>query len=68
MLQLYIKVTERLRGFAADDSGATGIEYGMVACCAAMMAISAVGMVGGEMADIFETIKCQGFPPICVVK
>ena len=68
MLQGYIKASETLRKFAADTAGATGIEYGLIVAGIALMGIPSVSMLGGEIAELFETIKCEGFPPVCVVK
>ncbi len=68
MLKLYIKATETLRRFAADTAGATGIEYGLIAGGIALMGIPAVAMLGDQMADLFNDIRCEAFPPICLVR
>ncbi len=67
MLQGYIKASETLRKFTADTAGAKGIEYGLIAAGIAIMGISGVEMLGGELAELFDAIRCDGFQPICVV-
>ncbi len=68
MLKLYVKASEPLRKFMADAAGATGIEYGLIAAGIAIMGIPAVGMLGGGLSELFNTIRCKGFPPVCVVR
>ena len=68
MLKLYIKATETLRQFAADTAGATGIEYGLIAGGIALMGVPAVAMLGDQFSDLFNTIRCEGFPPTCLVR
>ena len=68
MLKLYVKASEPLGKFTADAAGATGIEYGLIAAGIAIMGIPAVGMLGGELSELLDTIRCNGFPPTCVLK
>ncbi len=68
MLKLYVIAYEPLRKFAADAAGTTGIEYGLIAAGIAIMGIPAVAMFGGELSELFNRIRCDGFPPICVVR
>lgn len=42
--------------FAADESGATAIEYGLIAALMAVVVIAAVGLVGPELKAAFEGI------------
>lgn len=43
--------------FAKDESGATAIEYGLIAALIAVAAIGAMGLVGTELKTLFGTIK-----------
>ena len=42
--------------FLKDDSGATAIEYALIAGLVSIAAITALGTVGTEIVDIFTTI------------
>src|SRR5690606_10312709 len=44
--------------FAAirDESGATAIEYGLIAGCIALVVIGSATMVGGNLADWFQRV------------
>ncbi len=68
MLQRYIKASETLRKFTANTTGTTAIEFGLIAAGVAAMTIPAVGMLGGEISELFDSIRCEGFPPICLVR
>ncbi len=68
MLQRYIKASETLWKFAANTTGATAIEFGLIVAGIAAMSIPAVSMLGGEISELFITIRCEGFPPICLVR
>ena len=68
MLKLYVKASELLRTFTADAAGATGVEYGLIAAGIAIMGLPAMGMLGGEISELFNTIRCEGFPPVCLVR
>ena len=43
--------------FAKDESGATAIEYGLIAAGIAVAIIAAVNGLGGRLADTFNKIK-----------
>jgi pilus assembly protein Flp/PilA len=45
-----------LNRFRNDDSGATAIEYGLIAGLIAVVIITAVGLVGGDLDRIFDII------------
>ncbi len=68
MLHGYIKASETLKKFAANTTGATGIEFGLIIAGIAAMCIPAVGILGGEISELFNSIRCEGFPPICLVR
>lgn len=45
--------------FAKDESGATAIEYGLIAALIAVVIIGAVGLVGGKLKGTFEKINTE---------
>jgi pilus assembly protein Flp/PilA len=47
------------RTFAADESGATAIEYGLIAALVAVGLIGALTALGGSLQTIFNTISTQ---------
>ncbi len=42
--------------FAKDESGATAIEYGLIAALIAVVIIGAVGLLGKQLAGTFESV------------
>jgi pilus assembly protein Flp/PilA len=42
--------------FMRDDSGATAIEYGLIAALIAVVIIAAVELVGGNLQNTFNTV------------
>lgn len=51
-----------LRKFLADESGATAIEYGLIAAGIAIAIIAAVQGVGTQISTNFDTIKTKLTP------
>ena len=47
----------KLVRFAKDESGATAIEYGLLAVGIGLAIIGAVGLAGGELDTMFTDIK-----------
>ena len=45
--------------FAADESGATAIEYGLIAALIAVAAISAMTTLGTKLTSTFEAVSNQ---------
>ena len=45
--------------FIRDDSGATAIEYGLIAALISVVIVTAVGLVGTELEKTFTTIKTK---------
>lgn len=43
--------------FAADESGATAIEYGLIAALISVAIIAAIGLVGDQLTATFEAIE-----------
>ncbi|MGB3024977.1 Flp family type IVb pilin [Paradevosia shaoguanensis] len=48
--------------FAKDESGATAIEYGLIAALIAVVIITAVGLLGGTLNNVFTTINTKLTP------
>jgi pilus assembly protein Flp/PilA len=42
---------------AKDETGATAIEYGLIASLIFLAIIAAVGLLSGEMSDMYNTIS-----------
>lgn len=43
--------------FAQDESGATAIEYGLIAALVAVVIIGALQLLGGEIRDTFQDVE-----------
>lgn len=50
-------MTKFITKFAKDESGATAIEYGLIAALVACAIILAVTTLGGKIASTFETVS-----------
>ena len=46
-----------LRSFAKDESGATAIEYGLIAALVSVAAIGALGAMGDSLETMFNTVS-----------
>ncbi len=46
----------RLRSFLGDDSGATAIEYALIASLIAVFIIAAVQLVGTQVSTVFTEV------------
>ena len=53
---------ELIARFANDESGATAIEYGLIAAGIAIAIITAVKGVGNQLSTNFDTIKTKLTP------
>ena len=51
-----IKLISKMRGFADELSGATAIEYGLIAGLVAVVIIVALGLLGGQLQAVFAQI------------
>ena len=49
-------MTKSLRCFAKDESGATAIEYGLIAALISVAAIAALTSVGSSLNSMFGTV------------
>ncbi len=47
----------KLMVFLKDDSGATAIEYGLIAALVSVAAITALGAMGDSLVTIFESVS-----------
>ena len=50
---------ERLADFGADESGATAIEYGLIAAMIAVATIGSMTLFGGGLANMFNMISTR---------
>ncbi len=49
----------KLRKYVSDDSGATAIEYGLIAAGIAVAIIAAVFAIGDELDNLFTAIQTK---------
>lgn len=57
-----------IHAFLADESGAAGIEYGLLAALIAVVIIAAVASIGRSLKTAFESIAtCLSSPTTCGV-
>lgn len=49
-------MSQFLKSFAKNESGATAIEYGLIAAGISVVIITAVGLIGGRVKSTFEGI------------
>ena len=50
-------MSKALKRFLADDSGATAIEYGLIAAGISVVIIGVLGNVGDNLVGILEKVK-----------
>ncbi len=48
-----------LRNFVSNDSGATAIEYGLIAAGIAVAIIAAVGLLGDSLSSMFTDVGTE---------
>ena len=58
MAERYVRVTQKLQGFE-DESGATAVEYALIAAGIALAIIVSVGLIGGELAFFFNSVSSK---------
>lgn len=49
-------MTKLIKSFANDESGATAIEYGLIAALIAVIIIGAITVVGTKLSTTFSTV------------
>ena len=59
MLDAKNSVSAQLRKLAAEESGATAIEYGLIAAGIAVAIIGIVFTLGNDLADFFQAIDTK---------
>ena len=52
-------MTQFMKRFAQDESGATAIEYGLIAALIAVVIIGGATLVGTSLKDKFNTISTK---------
>ena len=48
-----------VQNFLTDESGATAIEYGLIAALVSIAAIAAMGSLGNSLGDLFNTVASE---------
>ena len=56
MLRQYVRLSESIKKFTPDTSGATAIEYGLIAAGIAVAIIVSVGLLGTELNTMFGKV------------
>jgi pilus assembly protein Flp/PilA len=54
--------TRTMRRFLADQSGATAIEYGLVAALITVALLVALGLLGGGISNMFNAVTGRATP------
>ena len=49
----------RLRRFIEDESGATAIEYGLIAALVSVAGITTLNAMGDSLQELFETVSTE---------
>ena len=49
----------KLRDFAKNESGATAIEYGLIAALVSVAGIAALNAMGESLEEMFETVSTE---------
>ena len=52
-------MTKCLREFGRDDSGATAVEYALIAAGIALAIVAAVGLMGDTLSGIFTDVDTE---------
>lgn len=52
-------MTRKLKGLWRDTSGATAIEYGLIAAGIAVVIIAAIALVGGSLTNMFTDVAAN---------
>ena len=58
MSERYVRVAKKLQAFE-DESGATAVEYALIAAGIALAIIVSVGLIGDELAAFFNSVSSQ---------
>lgn len=49
-------MTKKIKGFLHDESGATAVEYGLIAALVSVAGITALTLMGTSLINIFQTV------------
>lgn len=49
-------MTKNIAGFLHDESGATAVEYGLIAALVSVAGITALTLMGSSLTNIFTTV------------
>ena len=49
----------KLKAFYQNESGATAIEYGLIAALVSVAGITALQAMGGSLEEMFETVSTE---------
>lgn len=58
MSERYVRVAQKLQAFE-DESGATAVEYALIAAGIALAIIVSVGLIGDELALFFNSVSSE---------
>ena len=53
---LFVQIINYIHNFKRDNSGATAIEYALIAAGIAIVIITALGLVGDELVVLFDKV------------
>ena len=56
MSERYVRVAKKLQAFE-DESGATAVEYALIAAGIALAIIVSVGLIGDKLAAFFNSVS-----------
>lgn len=59
MLKLYVATREKLLAFKEDVSGATAIEYGLIAAGIGIVILGGIQILGPRLAALFGEIAAE---------
>ncbi|MFZ5930709.1 MAG: Flp family type IVb pilin [Pseudomonadota bacterium] len=62
MLKLYVATQEKLLALKEDISGATAIEYGLIAAGISIAILIAVQTLGGQLDTLFQSLTTAVTP------
>ena len=51
-----MKMIKKMAGFLRDESGATAVEYGLIAALVSVAGITALTLMGGSLTNIFTAV------------
>lgn len=58
-----MQISQSIQQFIRDERGVTAIEYGLLASLIALAVITAAGLVGTNLSDLFEAVADELVAP-----